>query len=158
MIIKKRDPLLHKLFYYILTIIVLASNTDFVRAATYYFTGEANVEEALAFMKSSTIVDRLYMLAGNAFNYASVFFFWVMLRKRDYFLRFSCLWAGLVSSAVYFFISTWNLWMPIAQGANMSENFAMGFVKITLYTNIVGLLCCLLGLTVAKQVLQKQNQ
>jgi hypothetical protein len=148
---------LHKLFYYLVTIVVLASNTDLVRAGAYYFSGEANIEEALAFMKSSSIVDRLYMLAGNAFNYASVFFCWILFRKRDYFPKFCSLWAGLIASALYFFVSTWDLWLPIANGASMSDNFAMGFVKITLYTNIIGLLSCMLGLSVGKHFQNKSR-
>lgn len=147
---------MHTLFYYIITVVVLSSNTDLVRAATYYYSGEANIEEALAFMKASSVVDRLYMLAGNAFNYASVFFCWILFRKHEYFIKFCSLWAGLIASAVYFFVSTWDLWMPIALGASMSENFALGFVKITLYTNIIGMLSCLLGLSIAKHLKSKQ--
>ncbi|MFT6268511.1 MAG: hypothetical protein ACJAVV_001325 [Alphaproteobacteria bacterium] len=148
---------MHKLFYYAIAIIVLASNTDLVRAAAYYFSGSVNVEEAFAFMQSSTLVDRLYMLVGNAFNYASVFFCWILFRKREYLPKFCSLWAGLSASALYFFVSTWDLWVPIAQGASMSDGFAMGFVKITLYANIIGLLSCMLGLAVGKQLQTKQN-
>jgi ABC-type transporter Mla maintaining outer membrane lipid asymmetry permease subunit MlaE len=96
------------------------------------------------------------MLAGNAFNYASVFFCWILFRKRDYLPKLYSLWAGLMASAVFFFFSTWDLWMPIARGASMSDDFAMGFVKITLYTNVVGLLSCMLGLAIGKQSQKKQ--
>ena len=47
--------------------------------------------------------------------------------------------------------------MPIAQGANMSENFAMGFLKITLYANIIGLICCMLGLAIGNQKQKKEQ-
>lgn len=142
---------MHKLFYYTLALCVLASNTDLVRAATYYFSGAATAEQALAFMQYNGIVDKFYMFVGNAFNYASVFFCWIIFKKREYIPKFYCLWAGLAASAVYFFTSTWDLWLPIAQGAIMSDNFAMGFLKITLYTNIIGLISCMLGLALGKQ-------
>lgn len=148
---------LHKLFYYAIVIVVLASNTDLVRAAAYYFSGAANAQEALVFLQSSSFVDRLYMLAGNAFNYASVLFCWILFKKRDYLIKFCSLWIGLIASALFFFSSTWDLWLPIANGATMSDSFALGFVKITLYANIIGALACMLGLALGKQLLIKRS-
>lgn len=136
---------------------MLASNTDLVRAAVYYFSGAANAQQALAFIQSNGIVEKFYMFVGNAFNYASVFFCWIIFKKREYLPKFCSLWVGLTASALYFFTSTWDLWMPLAQGANMNDNFAMGFVQITLYANIVGLISCMLGLAIGKQI-QKKKQ
>jgi hypothetical protein len=147
----------HKLFYYTLAFCVLASNTDLVRAAAYYFSGSASAEQALAFMQSNGFVEKFYMLVGNAFNYASVFLCWIIFKKREYIPKFCSLWVGLTASALYFFTSTWDLWMPIAQGANMSDDFAMGFLKITLYANIIGLISCMLGLAIGNQIQKKEQ-
>jgi len=136
---------------------VLASNTDLVRAAAYYFSGSASAEQALAFMQSNGFVEKFYMLVGNAFNYASVFLCWIIFKKREYIPKFCSLWVGLTASALYFFTSTWDLWMPIAQGANMSDDFAMGFLKITLYANIIGLISCMLGLAIGNQIQKKEQ-
>jgi len=149
---------LHKIFYYALTLCVLASNTDLVRAAAYYFSGAANAEQALAFMQSNGIVEKFYLFVGNAFNYASVFFCWIIFKKREYLPKYCSLWTGLTCTALYFFTSTWDLWMPIAQGANMSEDFAMGFLKITLYANIVGLIGCMLGLAIGNQLQERRKE
>jgi hypothetical protein len=148
---------LHKLFYYTLALCVLFSNTDLVRASTYYFSGAANAEQALAFIQYNGIVDTFYLFVGNAFNYASVFFCWIIFKKHPYLPKFTGLYLGLTASALYFFTSTWDFWMPIAQGANMSENFAMGFLKITLYANIIGLICCMLGLAIGNQKQKKEQ-
>lgn len=148
---------MHKLFYYTLAFCVLASNTDLVRAAAYYFSGSASAEQALAFMQSNGFVEKFYMLVGNAFNYASVFLCWIIFKKREYIPKFCSLWVGLTASALYFFTSTWDLWMPIAQGANMSDDFAMGFLKITLYANIIGLISCMLGLAIGNQIQKKEQ-
>lgn len=123
-----------------------------MRGATYYFAGAANAEQALVFMQTNGFVERFYMLVGNAFNYASVFFCWIVFKNKPYIPKFFGLWLGLTASALYFFTATWDLWAPIAAGAQMSGRFAMGFVNITLYTNIIGLLCCLLGLHLGKQI------
>ena len=136
---------------------MLASNTDLVRAAAYYFSGSASAEQALAFMQSNGFVEKFYMLVGNAFNYASVFLCWIIFKKREYIPKFCSLWVGLTASALYFFTSTWDLWMPIAQGANMSDDFAMGFLKITLYANIIGLISCMLGLAIGNQIQKKEQ-
>ena len=151
--INRREQTLQKGFYYAIAIIILASNTDLVRAATHYYANSSNIDEVFAIIRASSFVDRLYMLVGNAFNYASVIFCWIVFNKKAPILKFYSLWAGLIASALYFFISTWDLWLPIAQGASMSESFGLGFVKITLYTNVVGLLSCMLGLAYAKRAL-----
>lgn len=135
----------------------MASNTDLVRAATYFFSGAANAEQALALLQYKGIVDTFYTIIGNAYNYASVFFCWIIFKKREYIPKYCSLWVGLTASAVYYFTATWDFWMPIAQGANMSDNFAMGFVKITLYTNIIGLISCMLGLAIGKQIQKKER-
>lgn len=135
---------------------MLASNTDLVRWATYYYADSPNLEDVFATIRASSFVDRLYMLAGNAFNYASVIFCWILFKKRDYLPKFCALWAGLGASALYFLISTWDLWLPIAQGASMSDSFGLGFLKITIYTNIVGLLSCMLGLGAGKHFQEKK--
>ena len=148
---------MHKLFYYTLALCVLASNTDLVRGAAYYFTGSADLQQALAFMQSNGFVDTFYILVGNAFNYASVFFCWIIFKKRQYIPKFCSLWLGLTASALYFFSATWDLWLPIANGANMSDDFAIGFVKVTLYANIVGLISCMLGLAIGNQIQKKER-
>lgn len=147
-----------KLFVYTLLICVLASNTDFVRALVYYFSTSSSFEQSTAFMQANGIVERFYMLAGNAFNYASVFFLWIVLRKQHDIPKYSCLFIGLVCAALYFFVSTAKLWYPIAQGGQMNEHFALGFVQITLYSNVVGLLCGLFGYQLGKAILARSQQ
>jgi hypothetical protein len=127
-----------------------------VRAAAYFVIGNMTIEQATATMGTHGFVERFYLLVGNAFNYASVLFCWLIFKKKAYKAKFCALWLGLWASAIYFFSATWDLWSPIVNGAQMSDSFAMGFVKITLYTNIVGFLCCLLGLQLGNYLTDKQ--
>ena len=126
-----------------------------VRALVYYTSGAANAEQALAFMQSHGFVERFYMLVGNAFNYASVFFCWIVLKKKSYIPKFGALWLSLIATAIYFFTASWALWAPIAAGAQMSDSFALGFVKITLYANVIGLICAMLGYAIGNYVKQQ---
>ncbi len=144
-----------KLFIYILVGCVLISNTDLIRALAYYLNADMTLEESMQFMQQHGVVERFYMLAGNAFNYASVIFCWIAFKKKPEKIRFIGLYVGLFASFLYFVSSTYELWLPIAQGAQMSDNFALGFLKITLYTNIIGFICVLLGFNIGKYYLSK---
>lgn len=146
-----------KLFIYLFIFIILASNTDLVRAMTYYFSDALTFQESLNFMQANGLVERFYMLVGNAFNYAAVLFFWIIYRKKTDHAKQWALWLALLISAAYFFSANWDLWLPIAQGAQMSDNFALGFLKITATTNIIGALSGALGLAIGKHLAQRQK-
>ncbi len=132
-------------FIYFLVACILISNTDMIRAGAYYFSGNMNFEESLSFMQQHSIVERFYLLAGNALNYASIIFCWIAVKNVPEKPKFIGLNIGLFACLLYFYLSTYDLWYPIAQGAKMSEDFALGFLKITLYCNIIGTLSVLLG-------------
>lgn len=142
-------------FVYFLVACILVSNTDMIRAGAYYFSGSMSFEQSLSFMQQHSIVERFYLLAGNALNYASIIFCWLAFKNIPEKSKFIGLNIGLFACLLYFFISSYELWYPIAQGAEMSENFALGFLKITLYCNIIGVMSVLLGFRIGSFYIER---
>jgi hypothetical protein len=136
---------MNKLFYSVLFICIVLTDSDLIRAVVYVVNGTTSIEESFKFIDFDGVEDQIYILLGKILIFIGVFISIALYKRKEELPKQLGMWLSLIISCGFYWFAVWGLWLPIANGQRMSSTFAIAFIFITLYSNIAGLLGGALG-------------
>ncbi len=147
---------MNKLFYSVLFICIVLTDSDLIRALVYVVNGTTSIEESFKFIDLDGIEDQIYILLGKVLIFIGVFISIALFKRKEKSPKQLAIWLSLIITCGFYWFAVWGIWLPIANGQRMSSTFAISFIFITLYSNIAGLIGGVSGYYVAK-VLKKKH-
>lgn len=146
---------MNKLFYSVLFICIVLTDSDLIRALVYVVNGTTSIEESFKFIDLDGIEDQIYILLGKVLIFIGVFISIALFKRKEKLPKQLAIWLSLIITCSFYWFAVWGLWLPIANGQRMSSTFAISFIFITLYSNIAGLIGGVLGYYFAKFLKKK---
>jgi len=139
-----------KVFYLVLLICILVTDSNLIRAIVYFVNDIADLQLALKFITFDSLESQVYTLLGKILIFIGVFISIALYKSKEIKSKQYGIWFSLTASFSYYWFTVWALWLPIANGERMNSTFAIAFIFITLYANIAGLVAGGIGYHLGK--------
>jgi hypothetical protein len=111
---------MNKLFYSVLFICIVLTDSDLIRALVYVVNGTTSIGESFKFIDLDGIEDQIYILLGKVLIFIGVFISIALFKRKEKLPAKLAIWFSLIITCGFYWFAVWGLWLPIANGQRMS--------------------------------------
>jgi len=128
-----------KIFYLFFFIAIILVDSDLIKAIVSLIYTDSETDKVFNLINMGTLSSQFYTLLGKLSVFIGVITSLFLYKNKEKKSRNFAVWSSLIVSVSYYWFKVWTLWIPIVLGGHISSTFALEFVFITLYSNLLGL-------------------